>query len=203
MDEAPQIIPQNTSVAAVISPEAPIKKRRGRPPKKVVLESDTQPAPVAERPAVRKVAKVITPVEGQRTTPVAVSTLQYIFSVGRRKRAVARIFLYREGTGEIEINKKPITQYFPGAQLQEVATQSLAYSPFKNSVRIVANVRGGGIQGQADAVCLGIAHALLKLDASLRPTLRARGLLTRDSREKERKKPGLKKARRAPQWQKR
>ena len=80
---------------------------------------------------------------------------------------------------------------------------TLLQSPFKHSLRFVIKTNGGGTQGQAYAVRLGITRALVKLDESLRPVFRARGYLTRDPREKERKKPGLKKARRAPQWQKR
>lgn len=128
---------------------------------------------------------------------------QYLSTIGRRKRAVARVCLYHEGQGEIEINGQPLATYFPTSMLQNSAQEALAQSPVKNSVRIVVKVQGGGKHGQAGAVRLGIARALLKIDETLRPVLRARGYLTRDPREKERKKPGLKRARRAPQWQKR
>jgi len=186
------------------SPEPPVKKRRGRPPKKAAAEGTAAPAPshATARVAAKKVAKVL-PKEAPLSIPTGVTPMLYIFAVGRRKRAVARVFLYREGKGEVEVNEKPVDRYFPSALLKDITLQALVHSPFRNSVRVVAKVRGGGIQGQADAVCLGIARALLKLDATLRPTFRARGFLTRDPREKERKKPGLKKARRAPQWQKR
>lgn len=131
------------------------------------------------------------------------SGIQYVFAVGRRKRAQARVFVYRGGKGEIEINKKPADQYFPSKNMREIAGQALQHSPFKKLVRIVIFTQGGGLRGQAEAVRLGVARALLKMDANLRPTFRALGFLTRDPREKERKKPGLKRARRAPQWQKR
>lgn len=195
---------KETPVAAGISPEAPIKKRRGRPPKKATAAGIVAPSPVqvTDRVVAKKVPKVL-PKETPLSASAPLSQMLYIFAVGRRKRAVARVFLYREGKGEVEVNEKPVDRYFPSALLKDITLQALVHSPFRNSVRVVAKVRGGGIQGQADAVCLGIARALLKLDATLRPTFRARGFLTRDPREKERKKPGLKKARRAPQWQKR
>ena len=129
--------------------------------------------------------------------------MDYIFTVGRRKRAVARVFLYKEGKGEIEINKRPLEQYFPTSLLQEAVRASLVHSSMSKSVRIAAFVTGGGMTGQSEAVRLGITRGLLKLDETLRPTFRARGFMTRDPREKERKKPGLKRARRGPQWAKR
>ena len=197
-------------ITQVTSVEPVVKKRRGRPPKKPVVAGEVKPVVAVEQViAPHRVSKVIKaePLEARGdmrgNVHAPVSPLAYIFAVGRRKRAVARIFLYREGKGEIEVNGKPSANYFPSALLCDVAAQSLAHSPFKNSVRVVAKVRGGGIQGQSLAVRLGIANALLKLDATLRPTLRVRGFLTRDPREKERKKPGLKKARRGPQWAKR
>ena len=197
-------------ITPVTNADAPIKKRRGRPPKKPAVVDGGMSAPdVAKVVTPQHVSKVVkaTPVEASSvshtTSHAPVSPLQYIFAVGRRKRAVARVFLYREGKGEMEVNGKPCESYFPSVLLRDIAGQALAHSPFKNSVRVVAKVRGGGIQGQSLAVRLGTANALLKLDATLRPTLRVRGFLTRDPREKERKKPGLKKARRGPQWAKR
>lgn len=199
------------------SPTAP-KRPRGRPRK-------AASASVADNKFSKIGASTIasgTRVQGSlKTTPMPVASavsaevvhakkslrvvtpLDYIFVVGRRKRAVARVFIYKTGAGDIEINEQAMEKFFPAPVLQEIVRAALTQSPFKDSVRIVAKVRGGGVYGQAIAVQLGIARGLLKLDETLRPTFRARGYLTRDPREKERKKAGLKRARRAPQWQKR
>lgn len=189
------------------TPDAP--KKRGRPRKNPV------PAQIApETPVKTKSIRARTPRITAKTLKSAVpavvaeekpdgGALPYIFAVGRRKRAVARVFAYRPGTGEVEINEKSADKYFAQANLNDIVYQPLEHSPFKKSVRLAVKVRGGGLAGQAEAVRLGIARALLKLDSTLRPTFRAYGYLTRDPREKERKKPGLKRARRAPQWQKR
>ena len=149
---------------------------------------------------VRKVApvSVVAPTVAADVTPI-----KYVFAVGRRKRATARVFIYREGSGEVEVNGRLADQYFRTETQRHIVQEALTQSPFKESVRVAVKIYGGGPTGQAEAVRLGIARALLKLDQTLRPAFRARGYLTRDPREKERKKPGLKRARRAPQWQKR
>lgn len=128
----------------------------------------------------------------------------YLFAVGRRKTAVARVRYHHKGQGEITINAQPYEQYFPTAALQSTAVVPVQYAQgYFKAGSITAKVQGGGIPAQATAVSLGIARVLLKVDPELKSTLRAAGLLTRDSRKKERKKPGLKRARRAPQWSKR
>lgn len=176
-----------------------VKRPRGRPRK--VQEHVSSPQ--NEEVKAKRTRKLVPKVEVVAATSGVITPLKYIFTVGRRKRATARVFVYHDGKGTIEVNGKPVERYFPTSLLTEVVGQALSQSPFKSSTRIVAQVRGGGMQGQAEAVRLGIARALLKIDETLRPTMRARGYLTRDPREKERKKPGLKRARRAPQWQKR
>jgi len=120
----------------------------------------------------------------------------YFGAIGRRKRAVARVRLVK-GTGQITVNAKPLADPFG------VITEPLKLANVLGSYDVLAKVQGGGVEAQKEAVRLGIARALLKLDEKLRPTLRKAGFLTRDPREKERKKPGLKRARRAPQWSKR
>lgn len=176
----------------------PVKRPRGRP-RKSPVEGTEAPKPV------RRVRKPVAHVEEVASTPAPqpASQLKYIFAIGRRKRAVARVFLHRDGSGEIEINSKPADQYFTTAAMREIVRQPLDHSPLKNSARVAVKAAGGGLLSQALAARLGIARALLKIDPALRPAFRSRGFLTRDPREKERKKPGLKKARRAPQWQKR
>lgn len=129
--------------------------------------------------------------------------MQYYEAIGRRKTASARVRLYPGGDGNLIINDRPLRQYFPlGAALVKVLGP-LEAAEAMNRFNVSVKVTGGGIRGQAGAIQLGIARALLKVDPGLRPTLRQRGFLTRDVRVKERKKPGLKGARKAPQYTKR
>jgi len=123
-------------------------------------------------------------------------------STGRRKRAVARVRL-RPGAGAVTINRRPIEQYFPSATYRGHATEPLRVAGCQDTYDVDATIDGGGIAGQAGALRLGIARGLVELDAELRPGLKRAGLLTRDAREKESKKYGLKKARKAPQYSKR
>ncbi|HMK11379.1 MAG TPA: 30S ribosomal protein S9 [Acidimicrobiales bacterium] len=125
-----------------------------------------------------------------------------IQSTGRRKEAIARVRL-RPGSGQIVINSRPIDTYFPTATQRMVVTEPLRLTQTAEVYDVDATLDGGGVTGQAGAMRLGIARALAELDAELRPTLKRAGLLTRDAREKESKKYGLKKARKAPQYSKR
>lgn len=128
---------------------------------------------------------------------------KYIFAVGRRKTAIARVKLWSEGTGDIVVNSRFWQEYFPTESLQQLLAAPLEALGTTKSVNIVALVSGGGVVSQAKAVALGIARAFVSRDEASKTVLKKQGLLTRDSRKKERKKPGLKRARRAPQWQKR
>ncbi|EPD0733676.1 30S ribosomal protein S9 [Shigella flexneri] len=121
---------------------------------------------------------------------------------GRRKSSVARVRLV-PGDGQIIINGREIENYIPFAALREVVKQPLVATETTGSYNILVNVNGGGYTGQAGAIRHGIARALLQVDPEYRPTLKRAGLLTRDARMKERKKYGLKGARRAPQFSKR
>ncbi len=127
---------------------------------------------------------------------------KFINAIGKRKTSTANVRLYKNGKGVIIINDVKINQYFDHKQHQ-VVNQILKLTGHLRDLNFSINVSGGGKLGQANASLLGIARALLELDPLLRPTLKAKGWLTRDARKKERKKPGLKKARRAPQWSKR
>lgn len=127
---------------------------------------------------------------------------QYIEAIGRRKTATARVRLY-PGTGEIVVNDKTMPDYFGRALDQMILRQPLSLTGTENTYNISIHVRGGGEGGQASAVRLGIARALIESDENLRPALKSAGFLTRDARAKERKKPGLKRARKAPQYTKR
>jgi small subunit ribosomal protein S9 len=123
-------------------------------------------------------------------------------ATGKRKSSVARVIL-RQGSGSIEVNKRQLDEYFPRSYLQSVAKQPLTQTGYEGSVDVRIRVHGGGISGQAAAVRHGIARALCDVDPALRPELKRRGMLTRDARVKERRKAGLKKARKKPQFSKR
>ena len=123
-------------------------------------------------------------------------------ATGKRKSSVARVIL-RQGSGSIEVNKRTLEEYFPRSYLQSVAKQPLTQTGYEGNVDVRVRVHGGGISGQAAAVRHGIARALTEVDPALRPELKRRGMLTRDARVKERRKAGLKKARKRPQFSKR
>ena len=125
-----------------------------------------------------------------------------IQATGKRKSSIARVIL-RPGSGTCEVNGKPLDEYFPRQALRTMARQPLLTAGYESSVDVHARVHGGGIAGQAGAVRHGIARALTEIDPELRPELKRRGLLTRDARKKERRKAGLKKARKRPQFSKR
>lgn len=129
--------------------------------------------------------------------------LPYIFAVGRRKNAVARVRFYPNESPEISVNDQKLESYFPVDYLQKRAFAPLSTLAIAMPGKFSIKVAGGGKAGQADAVRLGIARVFAGMEDSYRKPLKAAGLLTRDPRIKERKKPGLKRARRAPQWQKR
>ena len=130
------------------------------------------------------------------------SAKPYFYGTGRRKKSVARVRLY-PGSGEITINGRSIDEYFGLETLKLIVNQPFGVTGTTGKFDIVANVTGGGISGQAGAIRHGVARALLAADAEYRPALKAAGFLTRDPRMKERKKYGLKAARRAPQFSKR
>ena len=127
--------------------------------------------------------------------------VQYI-GTGRRKKSVARVRLV-PGNGKVTINKRDIENYFGLETLRMIANQPLVLTATKDKFDVLVNVHGGGFTGQAGAIRHGITRALLKADEALRPELKKAGFVTRDPRMKERKKYGLKKARRAPQFSKR
>ena len=127
----------------------------------------------------------------------------YLYGTGRRKSSVARVHLFPNGTGSITINGRDIDNYFGLDTLKMVVRQPLVSTDLLGKVDVVVTVCGGGVTGQAGAIRHGISRALLLVNGEFRPTLKAAGFLTRDPRMKERKKYGLKAARRAPQFSKR
>ena len=123
-------------------------------------------------------------------------------ATGRRKTSIARVRL-RPGNGRVTINRRTLEDYFPSETHRMVVTEPLRSSGTLEVYDVDASLEGGGFSGQAGALRMGIARALVELDGDLRPALKKAGMLTRDAREKERKKYGLKKARKAPQYSKR
>ena len=123
-------------------------------------------------------------------------------TTGRRKQAVARVRL-RPGAGKIVVNRRPVENYFPSVTHRMIVGEPLRLTATAEAYDVDATIHGGGVAGQAGALRLGIARAIIELDPEQRATLKKAGFLTRDAREKESKKYGLKKARKAPQYSKR
>ncbi len=138
----------------------------------------------------------------QEDTPTNLRTGKYFYGTGRRKEAVARVRLY-DGSGEIEVNGRPYLELFTRPLHQIKIRKPLEIAGASSKLDIVARIQGGGVSAWADALAHGTARALLQHNEALRKELRAAGLLTRDPRVKERKKVGLKRARKAPQYTKR
>lgn len=128
---------------------------------------------------------------------------QYYEGIGRRKSASARVRLFPGGTGNLIINDKEGSDYLPRFGDVDILLEPLRAIGQEKNYNVSVHVSGGGISGQRDAIQLGVARALLKIDPDLRPQLRSEDFLTRDARVKERKKPGLKRARKAPTYTKR
>lgn len=128
---------------------------------------------------------------------------EYLYAVGRRKTSVAQVRVFKKGTGKFLVNEKEVNKYFGTAELVEKANAPLILVGQTDKLDVTVKVLGGGPTGQAEAIRQGISRALLLLNPNFRKPLKKAGFLTRDARKKERKKPGLKKARKAPQWKKR
>ena len=130
------------------------------------------------------------------------SDRQYYGATGKRKTSIARVKLFGSGTGAVHVNGMSLKEYFAGVQIEN-AVAPLSLTSLKGQYDVEAAILGGGKSSQSDALRHGISRALIIMNPELRPSLKRAGFLRRDSRIKERKKPGLKRARRAPQWQKR
>jgi small subunit ribosomal protein S9 len=137
-----------------------------------------------------------------RESRAAASRNNVATAVGRRKSAIARVLLVN-GAGTVVVNGKPFEEYFPRPTWQAQITLPMRLTNTRATYNVMAKVLGGGPSGQAGAIVHGLSRALVKANETTKPTLRAAGLLTRDAREKERKKYGLKRARKAPQYTKR
>ncbi len=164
-------------------------------------KSSTKKKPVKKKPKIAK--KKVVKKETKKITKAEPKLAKYLEAVGRRKTAVARVRLFTQGEKSILVNEKPYQDYFPTLELQQVVMASLETMKSLDKFRISAKVTGGGIHAQAEAVRHGISRALVDFNPDFRKRLRKAGFLTRDPRMRERKKFGLKRARRAPQWAKR
>ncbi len=156
----------------------------------------------AKTPRTKKTVKE----EEVEATPVMDVNVQggsFIPAVGRRKTSIARIRLVKNGKGLITVNGREMEKYFTTYELRNTVSSPLKTIGQENVLDVSAMVEGGGLRGQAEAIRLGITRAVVELNPAFRKTLKKLGYLTRDPRAKERKKPGLRKARRAPQWSKR
>lgn len=128
---------------------------------------------------------------------------QYVYAVGRRKTSVATVRVYPEGKGVMYVNGMLVKEYVKDKYDLDTILSPLTLTDMKGKVDCSVQVEGGGMKAQAEAIRLGISKGLCEIDMMMRPSLKKEGFLTRDSRMKERKKPGLKRARRSPQWAKR
>lgn len=173
------------------------KKPRAAAVKKTAAKKAGQEA--AHKPAVAHTDRPVG--ENPVTKPIAKEG-KYIFATGRRKTSVANIRLF-PGSGETVINRKPADKYFSYSFYLDTVRQPFELTGLGNDYHFAAQVSGGGANSQAHAVRHGISIALSKISDEVRKVLKKNGLLTRDDRKKERKKPGLKRARRSPQWAKR
>jgi small subunit ribosomal protein S9 len=129
--------------------------------------------------------------------------LEYLYAIGRRKTSIAQVRVYKKGKGDFVINGKDIKKFFGTLELQEKALAALRTVGQADKLDVTVKTLGGGTTGQAEAIRQGVSRALIQLNPNFRKPLKKAGYLTRDARRKERKKPGLKRARKAPQWQKR
>jgi len=173
--------------------------------KKEVKKTVSATKKVAVKKVEKKIKKEVEVVEAKIKVEKKKSA-KYFYGVGRRKTSVAQIRLYeneKATEADLLINEREMKDYFPTSSQQNIMKAPLESVGVSGKFSMSALVKGGGMTGQVEAVQLGIARALVQFDESLKKTLRDGGFLTRDSRKVERKKPGLKKARRAPQWAKR
>jgi small subunit ribosomal protein S9 len=186
--------PAEASAAPAETPAAPAETAAAP------AETPAAQAETAAAPAATEVAEASAP--APKTPKRAPRTDRPIQTVGRRKEAIVRVRL-TPGAGKFTLNGRELEAYFPSKVHQQLVREPLVVAERAETLDVVANLRGGGVTGQAGALRLAIARAICELDAEDRPALKKAGFLTRDARVKERKKYGLKKARKAPQYSKR
>lgn len=195
-------MPKTKKITPKIESKAGKKEKKKTEVKKVKKEKKAAAASRAPKKIKEKPIRVEKPEKKIVEKPVE-KPVPFFEAVGRRKTAVARIRMLSQGEKVILVNGKPYQEYFSTRELQSIAAASLEKMKCLDKFRVLVLVRGGGLHAQAEAVRHGTARALVLLNAEFRKRLRKVGYLTRDPRMRERKKFGLKRARRAPQWQKR
>ncbi|NQU77419.1 30S ribosomal protein S9 [Candidatus Falkowbacteria bacterium] len=163
----------------------------------------TRPSSGSLRPGSHSGLRASGPRTAGSSTGPSLRSGKYFYAVGGRKDAKSTVHLYAKGKGDITVNGKDYKEYFPYFEFQKIIEKPMEVVGEVGKVDISARARGGGKRGQAEAIRHGIAMALDKYNVDFHTALKKEGLFTRDRRVKERKKPGLKRARRAPQWQKR
>lgn len=154
-------------------------------------------------PVKKTQKKIIAKIKTQTKPKPKAKVSRYFEAIGRRKTAVARVRLHIQTSLEFLVNGKTLEKYFPAFDLQQKIKDPFVKTSQIDKFSVLAKINGGGFNAQAEALRHGITRALVKIDPECRQALKKAGLLTRDSRMRERKKPGLKRARRAPQWRKR
>lgn len=189
------MIKGKTTTPKTTSKDAAVKSK--------TVKKETKKEDTPKKPVVAKQEKKETEQKATIQTKRIKGTPKYFEAVGRRKTSTARIRLFTQDKKDIVVNKKPYKDYFPVFSLQKVVEAPLEQINSLGKFGISAHVKGGGPSGQAEACRHGIARALVVLNPYFRKRLKKAGFLTRDPRVRERKKPGLKRARRAPQWSKR
>jgi small subunit ribosomal protein S9 len=204
-EPAPETPPEGATGEADLPPGADLDPIALEPEAELSAEERARLEAEAEERA-RREAELTRDGEVEPTltarAPARMETGARYLATGKRKRSIARVTL-TPGEGRIEVNKRTLEEYFPRPLHQTMARQPLASTGYEGTVDVMIRVRGGGISGQAGAVRHGIARALTEIDPELRGDLKRRGFLTRDARVKERRKAGLKKARKRPQFSKR
>ncbi len=180
------------------------KTKKGKKEKKPAAKKPSAKKKTAKKKTAKKVIEK--KVSKAKAKPLAQSPLEaekYYEAVGRRKTSISRARLFTKGEKVFLVNKKPLDKYFPSPDLQKTATVPLEIMKCLDKFRVLVNVRGGGLNSQAEATRHAIARALVIFNSGFRKRLKKAGFLKRDPRMKERKKFGLKRARKAPQWSKR
>jgi small subunit ribosomal protein S9 len=198
-EEQPRQAAKDVPPGAELEPIAIEPERELSAEERARLEAEAEERARLEAEATREAAEEPAPL---REPAVELDSETRIQATGKRKTSVARVIL-RSGTGEFVINTRSLEDYFPRHQHQTLVRQPLLTSGYEGKVDVRVRVHGGGVTGQAGAVRHGLARALTEIDPELRGDLKRRGLLTRDARAKERRKAGLKKARKRPQFSKR
>lgn len=197
---------QEKEVKKPVVKKAPVKAKAEKPAEDKTLSQVKKDEKVLNAPASEASNELDfeTPEEREAIENFEIKTSQkYFESVGRRKTSTSRVRLYTQGEKGITINNKPYTEYFPTSFLQKIVQDPMDKLKCLGKFGVTVKVKGGGPTGQAEAVRHGISRALVALNPYFKKRLKKAGYLTRDPRMRERKKPGLRRARRAPQWSKR